>query len=142
MSYLIAILLFIFDQVTKKKASKNLSKKKSVKKLNGLISLQLVHNKGAFMGFLKNNKKALNVVTVLMVAVIAILSFPLMIVKNINFKNLGFSLVLGGALSNGYDRLAKGKVVDFFSFLSGHKVYFNFADIGVISGAILLMLFG
>lgn len=46
-------------------------------------------------------------------------------------QKIGLSMVLGGAISNLYDRLVKGYVVDYFSieFKRLKKVIFNLGDI-------------
>ena len=48
-------------------------------------------------------------------------------------QKIGLSMVLGGAISNLYDRLVKGYVVDYFSieFKRLKKVIFNLGDIFV-----------
>lgn len=51
-------------------------------------------------------------------------------------------LLIGGALSNGIDRLRNGAVTDFLDFhIAGwHWPAFNMADVGVVCGAALLLL--
>ena len=51
-------------------------------------------------------------------------------------------LLIGGALSNGLDRLRNGAVTDFLDFhVAGwHWPAFNVADVGVVCGVVLLML--
>lgn len=55
---------------------------------------------------------------------------------------LGLSLVLGGALGNVYDRVARGAVTDFLDFYVGqlHWPTFNVADCAISIGAGLLLL--
>ena len=57
-------------------------------------------------------------------------------------ERLGYALLLGGALGNGIDRAWRGYVVDFLDFhASGwHWPAFNVADIGIVCGAVLLVL--
>lgn len=54
---------------------------------------------------------------------------------------LGYAVILGGALSNGLDRALRGYVVDFLDFHAWgwHWPAFNFADIGIVCGAALLL---
>jgi signal peptidase II len=54
----------------------------------------------------------------------------------------GLALIIGGALGNALDRLRHGAVTDFLDFhLAGwHWPAFNFADVGIVSGAGLLIL--
>ena len=57
-------------------------------------------------------------------------------------EQLAFSLILGGALGNGFDRAARGYVVDFLDFhwAGWHWPAFNVADIGIVCGAVLMVL--
>lgn len=55
---------------------------------------------------------------------------------------LSYSLILGGALGNGFDRAVRGQVIDYLDFhLRGwHWPAFNIADMGIVGGAIALVL--
>ena len=55
---------------------------------------------------------------------------------------MGLSLILGGALGNGYDRLVNGYVIDFIDiyFKKYHWPAFNFADLFITLGAILFLI--
>ena len=55
---------------------------------------------------------------------------------------IGLSLILGGALGNGYDRLVNGYVIDFIDiyFKKYHWPAFNFADLFITLGAILFLI--
>ncbi|MDF2799138.1 MAG: lspA [Devosia sp.] len=55
---------------------------------------------------------------------------------------LGLALCIGGALSNGVDRLIYGAVADFFHFHWGTLSFyiFNLADVAITFGVVLLLL--
>lgn len=55
---------------------------------------------------------------------------------------LSFSLILGGALGNAFDRAARGQVVDYLDFhLAGwHWPAFNLADVAITIGAVLMVM--
>lgn len=55
---------------------------------------------------------------------------------------LALSLVLGGAISNLYDRLVRRYVVDYFSLQFGKlkKVVFNLGDIFIFLGAAIFLI--
>ena len=55
---------------------------------------------------------------------------------------LSYSLILGGALGNGFDRAARGQVIDYLDFhLRGwHWPAFNIADMAIVGGAMALVL--
>ncbi len=56
-------------------------------------------------------------------------------------QKIGLSMVLGGAISNLYDRLVKGYVVDYFSieFKRLKNVIFNLGDIFVFLGSLVFL---
>ena len=57
-------------------------------------------------------------------------------------EKLGLSLVMGGALSNLYDRVVRGYVVDYFTieWKSLKKVVFNLGDMFVFLGSAVFVL--
>lgn len=57
-------------------------------------------------------------------------------------ERLSFGLILGGALGNAIDRMARGAVVDWIDFHWGaaHFPAFNAADIGISIGAALMVI--
>jgi signal peptidase II len=69
--------------------------------------------------------------------------------RNELWTAISLSLVLGGAVGNGIDRLISGRVTDFLDFYvnfdlfflnNGHFAIFNIADIAITLGAILLVI--
>ncbi len=57
-------------------------------------------------------------------------------------ESLAFSLILGGALGNAFDRAARGHVIDYLDFhiAGSHWPAFNVADIAITLGAACLVL--
>lgn len=55
---------------------------------------------------------------------------------------VGLAMILGGAMGNAYDRFVQGYVVDFLHFHLGTSFFpaFNVADIGITTGAIMLVI--
>lgn len=55
------------------------------------------------------------------------------------FQNIIFGLIIAGGLSNIFDRLIYGYVIDYWSiFLFGKSLAFNLADIMIVIGALML----
>ena len=54
----------------------------------------------------------------------------------------GLALIAGGGLSNLYDRMKRGYVVDYFTinYRKLRKVIFNLADICIFAGGFLVIL--
>ena len=65
-----------------------------------------------------------------------------MAIKSTGFEKLGFSLILGGSSGNIFDRLYYRAVVDFIDININniHWFIFNFADIFISIGVILLII--
>ena len=59
-----------------------------------------------------------------------------------NLEALSYSLILGGALGNAFDRAVRGQVIDYLDFhLRGwHWPAFNIADIAIVTGAVTLVV--
>jgi signal peptidase II len=57
-------------------------------------------------------------------------------------EGLAYSLILGGAIGNAFDRAVRGQVIDYLDFhLRGwHWPAFNIADMAIVGGAIGLVL--
>jgi signal peptidase II len=56
--------------------------------------------------------------------------------------SIGLALILGGAVGNAYDRFVDGYVVDYLHFHWGEAYFpaFNVADIGITTGAFMLII--
>lgn len=95
------------------------------------------HNAGFPFGFMEKYEK---VVQTLPLALTSILVGGLLAMrheKGRKLQKLAMSMVIGGSLSNLYDRYFRGYVVDYFSVHFGplKKVVFNLGDIFIFLGA-------
>ena len=93
-----------------------------------------VENSGATFGLFPGANALLAAVSV--VALVAVGWFLLR--AGSLWDSLGLSLVLAGVAGNFLDRLFRGFVVDFFRV--GSFPVFNFADVFIVSGVLLLVL--
>jgi signal peptidase II len=110
--------------------------------ITGFFNLVHVRNQGAAFSFLADAggwQRFFFLAVALLVSawLVWVLRKPLR-----TAEGLGYSLVLGGALGNGLDRAMRGYVVDFLDFYwqDWHWPAFNFADVGIVCGALLLVL--
>ncbi|MDP2818910.1 MAG: signal peptidase II [Polaromonas sp.] len=110
--------------------------------VTGFFNLVHVWNQGAAFSFLADAggwQRYFFLVVALVVSawLVWVLRKPLPAVEG-----LAYSLVLGGALGNGLDRAMRGYVVDFLDFhwQGWHWPAFNIADIGIVCGALLLVV--
>ncbi|WP_099203114.1 signal peptidase II [Miniphocaeibacter massiliensis] len=136
---LIIVLTIAIDQFTKFKAIS--LREGDVSLIGEKLKLVYVENRGAAFGFFQNKKIFLTIITI---AILLMLVYVL--IKSYNKFNLitiiSLSLIIGGAIGNFIDRIFRGYVVDFISytFFNGYEFpVFNFADIFVVSGCILMI---
>lgn len=130
------ICLIIIDQISKLLVVNLLELNKSVSIINNFFRVLYIKNTGAAFGFLGGNIYLLIFIT------LALICYLLTELKeNINNKTyiITISLIIGGAIGNLIDRLFRGYVVDFISFIIFNKemAIFNIADIFISIGVIL-----
>jgi signal peptidase II len=109
--------------------------------------MQYVENKGAFLGMGSDMPDYLKLIFLLILPVIVLGYVVYYIVKSKELDRLSliaFCCIIGGGVANVFDRIIYGQVTDFF-FIDLGGVFktgiFNFADLSVTTGMIML-LFG
>ncbi len=134
------LLIFFLDLKVKEYIEENKEMHKSEEILNGKIILERYHNKGAMLNFLEHNVHLVKVISLSLFGILLLFFAFLLPKKDSRILKLALSLILGGALSNIYDRVKKGYVVDYFSFKFLRKVVFNISDICIFIGSFLIAL--
>ena len=106
----------------------------------GLIKLHKNHNSGFPFGFMKERPELVKGIPLMVISAMA--GAARMQDKGKTGEKLGLSLVMGGALSNLYDRVMRGYVVDYFTieWKSLKKVVFNLGDMFVFLGSAVFVL--
>ena len=138
MIYIILILsIFVGDGIIKKYIEDTKQYGKDEKILNGKIIISKYHNKGAMLNFLENNVKLVLALSSAMLGAVFVILAIFLPKKENKLLKLGLALILGGALSNTYDRIKKGYVVDYFSFHWLKKIVFNLSDICIFLGTFI-----
>lgn len=140
--FYIALILIIFflDLKVKEYIEENKEMHKSEEILNGKIILERYHNKGAMLNFLEHNVQLVKIISLSLFGILLLFFAFLLPKKDNRILKLALSLILGGALSNIYDRVKKGYVVDYFSFKFLKKVVFNISDICIFIGSFIIAL--
>ena len=138
--YFVLLVFFIFflDRYTKIKIINNFSD--NTLYVNDFLNFHLVWNTGIGFGFLSTNSNLIyNSITIIIALVIFFLFY--LIVKSENIDKILFSLILGGAIGNFYDRLVYFAVPDFIDihYNNIHWFTFNIADIFITLGIIILI---
>lgn len=135
------LILTFLDQYTKLLAFDHLRQKQGIPLIKGVLELKYLENRGIAFGMFQG-KTAVFVILCLFFLAAALYVFirmpkekyflPLMLI---------IFLIVAGALGNFIDRVFRGFVVDFIYFSLIDFPIFNFADIYVVCGGILLVLF-
>ena len=136
---LIIVLSFLFDRIPKIKII-NYQLNNNPIYINDFINLDLVWNTGIGFGLFSSNSNLIyNSLTVIIGGVIIFLIY--LIAKSAFIDKILFSLILGGALGNFYDRIIYFAVPDFIDihYQSFHWFTFNIADIFISIGIISLI---
>jgi len=108
--------------------------------INDYLNLDLTWNTGVAFGFLSSSSNIIYKTITFIIAFVIIILIYLIVVKKIIDK-ISFSLVLGGALGNFYDRSVYFAVPDFIDvhYKNFHWFTFNIADIFITLGIIILI---
>ena len=136
---LFIIIIFLLDRFSKLKIITSFSE--STYYVNEYINLNLIWNIGIGFGLLSTNSSLLyNLVTALIGSVIIFLIYIFM--TSTKMDKFIYSIIIGGALGNFYDRLVYKAVPDFVDLHYGnfHWFTFNVADIFISIGIITFIL--
>ena len=132
------IMAFSADRITKQLALLNLTKYVP-KQITSFLDFTLIGNEGISFGLLQQDGMGRFILALVAVAISLALAWYFYRSTSI-FTTINTSLIIGGALSNAYDRVIFGAVIDFIDFHSGpaHYYIFNIADVTIVIGAVLL----
>ena len=135
------LIIFFLDRLSKREIINNFNE--SVYFINDYINLDLIWNIGIGFGFLSTDSFLLySLVTLIIGFVILVLLYIFISSKKID--KVIYSIIIGGALGNYYDRLVYKAVPDFIDlhYNNFHWFTFNVADIFISIGIIAFIVKG
>ena len=140
-SIFITFFAFVIDQVSKSFVEKNINFFLSGFNVFDGLNLVYVQNKGVSFGLLSglNITFILGIISLIVSGYIVFLIF-----KSQKIIELaGLSMILGGALGNGVDRINNLYVIDFIDiyYNNFHWPAFNFADSFITVGAVIFFYY-
>ena len=150
LSIILAITIFatilVLDLVTKEIIISRLIPNvgDSVNVMPGFINFIYVKNAGAAWGVLSGSKTFLIIIT--MVILVLFITFYVLRVKRVGNKSsvwlaVCMGLISGGCIGNLVDRIAFGYVRDFINFQFISFPVFNFADVALTCGMIVMVIY-
>ena len=137
---LLITVVFILDRISKLEIiDKQINN--NVIYVNDFINFELIWNTGIGFGLLSSSSSLIyNLLTALIGGIIIFLIYLLVSLKFLD--KVLFSIIIGGALGNVYDRIVYYAVPDFIDihYKNFHWFTFNIADIFITVGILLLIL--
>ncbi len=142
---LISLACLVLDQWTKWLVEVHLSDHASIEIIPGLLNFTHVQNTGVAFGMFaaRGNATGTLILTVLGLGALAFVGYYFRVVSQRDrILLVALSLILGGAVGNLLDRIARGAVTDFVDFYYGtyHWHTFNVADTAISIGIGLMIL--
>ena len=135
------IIIFFIDRFSKVSIINNFSDSSYF--VNQYINFDLVWNIGIGFGLLSTDSTIIyNIVSSIILAVIFILIYILLVSKGL--EKISYSIIIGGAFGNFYDRLIYKAVPDFIDlhYNNFHWFTFNVADIFITIGIFAYIMKG
>ncbi len=142
-----SLTLISWDRASKEMAKEHLKDKATISYLNDGFRLEYAENTGAALSLGDNLSRSASFWLLSMLPLAFLLVAFVYVIKNSDkmslLKLFSFVLIIAGGLGNIFDRIVFDRhVTDFMilSFKNIHTGIFNFADVYVTLGAILLLL--
>ena len=135
--YIISFILIIIDRIIKIMVQ-NFLTDNPIFIIRNFFYLTYVKNEGAAFSILEG--RSILFILIAVFASIVIINY----VKKNNISNIGYMMLIGGIIGNMIDRLFYGYVIDYIGFIlfKNYMPIFNFADILIVVGAVIVILLG
>ncbi|HTC56339.1 MAG TPA: signal peptidase II [Candidatus Sulfotelmatobacter sp.] len=142
---LIALVVVLLDRWTKHIVAKRISLYSHIQVIPSFFSLTHTENTGAAFSLFADSNAHWKTAMLIVFSMVALLVVSVLLWRNHHAHvatGIGLSLIMGGAVGNLWDRLARGRVVDFLLFYVKRYQWpvFNLADSAIVVGAGLLVL--
>lgn len=137
LSVVAAALLVAVDQWIKYWATAVLQPLGAMTLIPGVVELRYFLNDGMAFSMLAGKQTLLVLMTSAMLLCVLVL---LVVRKMCLWERISWTLILGGGIGNLIDRVLNGVVVDYVNFLFVDFAVFNFADICITTGVVMLVL--
>lgn len=136
---LLFLILLIIDQYSKFIVDSTLLVGETIPVIDSFFNLTYVQNRGVAFGLFQGK---IDIVTILAIVAIALILFYFFknFKKIIFLERIGYSMIFAGAVGNMIDRIFRGYVIDMLDFRGIWSFIFNFADVWINIGVILIIV--
>jgi len=141
----LALIVVLLDRWTKYSVARRIPLYTHIQIIPGFFRLTHTENTGAAFSLFADSPGPWKTGMLIAFSLIALVVVSVLLWKNHHghvATGIALSLIMGGALGNLWDRLARGRVVDFLLFYVKRYQWpvFNLADSAIVVGAGLLVL--
>lgn len=136
--WIVAAVSLVLDQLTKLWVVQNFELRETWPIWNGVFHFTFVTNTGAAFSLFSNNGGWLRWLS--LAVSLGLIALAWSGGRMNRWEQVGFGLILAGALGNGIDRFMTGEVIDFLDFRLINFPVFNLADVSINIGIICLLI--
>jgi signal peptidase II len=141
----IALAVVLLDRWSKYVVAHRIRLYAHIQVIPGFFRLTHTENTGAAFSLFADSPSPWKTAMLIGFSAVALIVVAALLWKNHHahrVTGVGLALIMGGAVGNLWDRLARGRVVDFLLFYIKHYQWpvFNLADSAIVIGAGLLVL--
>jgi signal peptidase II len=143
--FLLALLVVLLDRWSKRLVAAHIQMYTHIQVIPGFFRITHTENTGAAFSLFADSPSHFKTAALITFSVVAMVVVSILLWKQsraFTITGIAFSLILGGAVGNLWDRVASGRVVDFLLFYVRQYQWpvFNLADSAIVVGASLLVL--
>lgn len=137
--FIITITIVILDRFSKSMAVKKLNDK-TVYFMKQKIQLFVIENRGVAFSLLTGKVKM--IIKVSLILLLAMIIYLILLIQNEgqSLLKMGISFMIGGGFSNLVDRILYDGVIDFIYINFKKCPVFNFADIFILIGSLMILI--
>lgn len=140
MIIIVIVISLILDIGSKYYISKNFIVYGSKTIIKNFLDITYVKNTGAAFSILEENTWMITIISLMII--MGVIYYVYKNKPSNNIENIGYGMVIGGALGNFIDRIIYGYVIDFIdiNLFGWNYPVFNIADVMIVIGVFLLVI--
>lgn len=133
------LIMLVIDQYTKYIIDTNFLLGESSVVIDGFFNLTYVQNRGMAFGLFQGKIDVVSIIALF--AVLIILGFFIRNFKKMSIlERIAYTMIFSGAIGNLIDRFLRGYVIDMLDFRGIWSFIFNFADVWINIGVVLIIV--
>ncbi|MDO4691012.1 MAG: signal peptidase II [Fusobacterium sp.] len=133
------LIMLVIDQYTKYIIDTNFLLGESSVIIDGFFNLTYVQNRGMAFGLFQGKIDVVSIIALF--AVLFIFGYFIKGFKKMNIlEKIAYTMIFSGAIGNLIDRFLRGFVIDMLDFRGIWSFVFNFADVWINIGVILIVI--